>query len=236
MNKAIIIVAGGTGSRMQSDIPKQFMLLKGKPLIFHTIEKFHAALPSCKIIVVLPSSQMSYWEEIKQQHSFSIALETTAGGKSRFESVKNGMQLIHEECVVGVHDAVRPLISLENIQLLFNEAEIKASKIFDPNAPKSRALTAIPFVGKDCPSERSEFAKPDVVISLTILAYRYEGLRHEDLRSVLKQLQQDLSEESGNTQIRPSFQKFAQWVKMGGGKVRGVRKDITDKRSGRVKF
>ena len=119
---------------------------------------------------------------------------------------------------------------------LLNEAEIAASKISDPTAPKSRSLTAIPFVGKDCPSERSEFAQPDVVISLTVLAYRYEGLRQDDVRKVLEQLQQDLSEEQGNTQNRPSFKKFAQWVKMGGGKVRGVRKDTTERRPGRVTF
>jgi hypothetical protein len=118
---------------------------------------------------------------------------------------------------------------------LLNEAEIEASKISDPTAPKSRSLTAIPFVGKDCPSERSEFAQPDVVISLTVLAYRYEGLRRSDLRSVLKELQSDLSEEQGATQNRPSFKKFAQWVKQGGGKVRGVRKDVSDKRAG-VKY
>jgi hypothetical protein len=115
---------------------------------------------------------------------------------------------------------------------LLNEAEIEASKISDPTAPKSRSLTAIPFVGKDCPSERSEFAQPDVVISLTILAYRYEGLRRSDLRLVLKELQTDLSEEQGATQNRPSFKKFAQWVRMGGGKVRGVRKDISERRAG----
>jgi hypothetical protein len=115
---------------------------------------------------------------------------------------------------------------------LLNEAEIEASKLSDPTAPKSRSLTAIPFVGKDCPSERSEFAQPDVVISLTILAYRYEGLRRSDLRQVLKDLQVDLSEEQGPTQNRPSFKKFAQWVKMGGGKVRGVRKAISEKRTG----
>jgi hypothetical protein len=117
---------------------------------------------------------------------------------------------------------------------LLNEAEIEASKISDPTAPKSRSLTAIPFVGKDCPSERSEFAQPDVVISLTILAYRYEGLRRSDLRSVLKELQTDLSEEQGATQGRPSFKKFAQWVKMGGGRVRGVRKDVAEKRTGNI--
>jgi 2-C-methyl-D-erythritol 4-phosphate cytidylyltransferase len=179
MNKAIIIVAGGSGSRMQSDIPKQFMLLKGKPLIFHTIEKFNAALPSCKIIVVLPSSQMNYWEEIKQQHSFSIALETTAGGKSRFESVKNGMQLIHEECVVGVHDAVRPLISLENIQLLFNEAEIKGNAI--PFVPCKDSLREINN------NENKAVAREKYVLIQTPQCFKWslikEGYNGEELNS-----------------------------------------------------
>jgi 2-C-methyl-D-erythritol 4-phosphate cytidylyltransferase len=141
MNKAVIIVAGGSGSRMGSDVPKQFMLLNGKPLIFHTIEKFHEALPHCKIIVVLPASQLSYWEDIKKQHHFSITIETTTGGKSRFESVKNGMQLITEECVVGVHDAVRPLISTANIQLLFSEAEKNGNAV--PFVPCKDSLREI---------------------------------------------------------------------------------------------
>ena len=179
MNKAIIIVAGGTGSRMQSDIPKQFMLLKGKPLIFHTIEKFHAALPSCKIIVVLPSSQMNYWEELKNQHSFSIGIVTTAGGKSRFESVKNGMQLIREESIVGVHDAVRPLISLENIQLLFNEAEIKGNAI--PFVPCKDSLREINN------NENKAVAREKYVLIQTPQCFKWslikEGYNGEELNS-----------------------------------------------------
>ncbi len=179
MNKAIIIVAGGSGSRMQSDIPKQFMLLKGKPLIFHTIEKFHEALPSCKIIVVLPFNQMSYWKELKKQYSFSIALETTAGGKSRFESVKNGMKLIHDECVVGVHDAVRPLISIENIQLLFNEAEIKGNAI--PFIPCKDSLREINN------NENKAVAREKYVLIQTPQCFKWslikEGYNGEELSS-----------------------------------------------------
>ena len=179
MNKAIIIVAGGTGSRMQSDIPKQFMLLKGKPLIFHTIEKFHAALPSCKIIVVLPSSQMNYWEELKNQHSFSIGIVTTAGGKSRFESVKNGMQLIREESIVGVHDAVRPLISIENIQQLFKEAEMKGNAI--PFVPCKDSLREINN------NENKAVAREKYVLIQTPQCFKWslikEGYNGEELNS-----------------------------------------------------
>ncbi|MFZ9847375.1 MAG: 2-C-methyl-D-erythritol 4-phosphate cytidylyltransferase [Flavobacteriales bacterium] len=179
MNKAIIIVAGGSGSRMKSDIPKQFMLLKGKPLILHTIEKFHQALPSCKIIVVLPSTQMTYWEELKKQYSFSIAVETAAGGKSRFESVKNGMQLISEECVVGVHDAVRPLISVENIQLLFNEAENKGNAI--PFIPCKDSLREINN------NENKAVAREKYVLIQTPQCFKWslikEGYNGEELSS-----------------------------------------------------
>ena len=123
MQKAVIIVAGGSGSRLGSDIPKQFLKLKGKPILFHTIEKFHNANHDMKIIVVLPKRQVIYWEELKRKYRFDLPHQIVAGGKSRFESVKNGMALISEECVVGIHDAVRPLITEKIIRQLFSAAE-----------------------------------------------------------------------------------------------------------------
>ena len=128
MNKTVIIVAGGNGSRMGSELPKQFLLLKGKPLLVHTIEKFHQAFSDLKIIVVLPQNQMEYWEKLKSQYTVPQH-QICTGGSSRFQSVRNGMQQINEECIVGTHDAVRPLISSANIQKIFNEAEEKGNAI-----------------------------------------------------------------------------------------------------------
>ena len=89
--------------------------------------------------------------------------------------------------------------------------------------PKSRRLLAVPFVGKDVPSDASEFSHPDIVIGLTALAYRYEGLRRSDMRVVLKQLKQDLQEETGPYHKRPTCKTYVKWVTEAGGEVRGMK-------------
>ncbi len=104
------------------------------------------------------------------------------------------------------------LLSPEEIELAFKR---------DPKMPRSRTMTAVPFVGKDVPSQRSEFAHPDIVIGLTILAFRYEGFRGSDLLTLLKDLQENLRNEEGPYQKRPAARMFAEWVKWAGGRVRG---------------
>ncbi|MFM7023197.1 MAG: 2-C-methyl-D-erythritol 4-phosphate cytidylyltransferase [Flavobacteriales bacterium] len=141
MKKTVIIVAGGSGTRLGSDIPKQFLKLKGKPILFHTIEKFHNAFHDMEIIVVLPKRQVIYWEELKRKHRFDIPHQIVAGGKSRFESVRNGMSMISEECIVGIHDAVRPLISEKVIKQLFSSAEKNGNAI--PFAPCKDSLRKV---------------------------------------------------------------------------------------------
>ena len=106
---------------------------------------------------------------------------------------------------------------------LLNDEELTKALISDPKMPKSRRVTAIPFIGKDVPSQRSEFSHPDIVIGLTILAYRYEGLRHVDFKRLMTTLQQNMWEEVGPYHKRPSSKLFAEWVKLAGGKVRGSR-------------
>ena len=106
---------------------------------------------------------------------------------------------------------------------LLNDEELVKALLSDPKMPKSRRVTAIPFIGKDVPSQRSEFSHPDIVIGLTILAYRYEGLRHVDFKRLMTTLQQNMWEEVGPYHKRPSSKLFAEWVKLAGGKVRGSR-------------
>jgi hypothetical protein len=91
--------------------------------------------------------------------------------------------------------------------------------------PRSRSITSVPFVGKDVPSERSEFAHPDVIISLTILAFRYEGIRYFELKNLLRALQRSMWEEEGPYAKRPSSRQFVEWVHLAGGKVRGLSQD-----------
>ncbi len=126
MKKTALIVAGGNGSRMESDMPKQFILLAGKPILMHTIEAFYNCNVS-NIIVVLPSNQIEFWKELCTQFSFNLAHEIVAGGASRFESVQNGLVLCNEEDLVAIHDGVRPFINAEIINNSFDVAAQKGN-------------------------------------------------------------------------------------------------------------
>lgn len=106
----VIIVAGGSGSRMRSAVPKQFLLLNGKPVLMHTIEAFEQSEAKPAIILVLPAAYHAYWRQLIQEYSFTISHQLVMGGETRFHSVKNGLNLITEqEALVAVQDAVRPL-------------------------------------------------------------------------------------------------------------------------------
>jgi len=118
-----LIVAGGKGSRMGADIPKQFLELTGKPVLMRTIERFMAFDRSIRIIIVLPEDQTGYWEELKKKYSFSVPHTVATGGPTRFDSVKNGLEKIGEKCLVAIHDGVRPLVSIDTIKRCFVEAE-----------------------------------------------------------------------------------------------------------------
>jgi len=107
-----IIVAGGTGTRMQAAVPKQFLLLAGKPVLMHTIEAFHSSAAKPAIILVLPVDYHTYWNELCVEHHFKVPHQLITGGETRFHSVKNGLDLISDtDTVIAVHDAVRPLVS-----------------------------------------------------------------------------------------------------------------------------
>lgn len=128
----IIIVAGGKGLRMGGDIPKQFMPIGGKPVLIRTIERFHEALPGVKVILVLPKAQQDYWKELCLHYKFALppkggedgAYLLTDGGETRFHSVMNGLALIPDNAqgVVGVHDGVRPFVSVDVIRRCFESA------------------------------------------------------------------------------------------------------------------
>ena len=122
-SKTVIIVAGGTGKRMQADIPKQFIELKSKPILMHTIEVFVKYDHHINIIVVLPENQMAVWKQMCKKYNFNIAHQMVAGGVTRFDSVKNGLELAPDEGLVAVHDGVRPLVSVQTIHRCFEMAE-----------------------------------------------------------------------------------------------------------------
>jgi 2-C-methyl-D-erythritol 4-phosphate cytidylyltransferase len=122
LQNVVLIVAGGSGTRMNSGVPKQFMPLCGKPILLHTIERFVNALPDAKIVLVLAKAYINDWQRICEQHHFSYPIQVVDGGHTRFHSVKNGLALVPDHCVVGIHDAARPLVSQKTIRNAFETA------------------------------------------------------------------------------------------------------------------
>ena len=123
MTRYAIIVAGGRGQRMKSNVPKQFLELNQKPVLMHTIEKFYSASPLIHIVVVLHKSYHNVWTTFCDKYQFNIAHQICKGGPTRFQSVKNGLAYCKDEGIIAVHDGVRPLIHPELIQKLYHEAE-----------------------------------------------------------------------------------------------------------------
>ena len=123
MKKFVIIVAGGSGSRMGTEIPKQFLELCGKPVLMHTIQVFHDFDPESKIILVLPEDQQLFWKGLCLKHSFSLAHLVVSGGKTRFHSVQNGLSQIDSEGIVFIHDGVRPLVGQETLDRCLETAQ-----------------------------------------------------------------------------------------------------------------
>ena len=130
MTKFAIIVAGGSGKRMGKKIPKQFMLIGGKPILIHTIERFLAYDFSLQIILVLPANEMKAWYALCNKHEFYPAIVTVTGGNTRFQSVKNGLKRISaKEGLVMVHDGVRPFITPDIIAQSFEIAAEKGASV-----------------------------------------------------------------------------------------------------------
>ena len=120
----IVIVAGGKGLRMGSDIPKQFLPIGGKPVLMRTLERFREYSANLQIILVLPEAQQDYWRQLCEEYHFDVKYQLANGGQTRFHSVQNGLALVPDnaEGVVGVHDGVRPFPSIEVIRNCFETA------------------------------------------------------------------------------------------------------------------
>ncbi|MES2733880.1 MAG: 2-C-methyl-D-erythritol 4-phosphate cytidylyltransferase [Bacteroidota bacterium] len=143
MKRYAIIVAGGSGRRMQvsdtlSQLAKQFISIGGKPILMHTIERFAApsqgSLFGTPTIVVLPEKDFPTWERLCREHHFHIPVQLVAGGNTRFQSVKNGLAAIKGDGLVAIHDGVRPFVSSDIIERSFQVA-----------AEKGTAVAAVPL-------------------------------------------------------------------------------------------
>lgn len=133
MKRCAIIVAGGHGKRMNTSVPKQFLHLSGKPLLFFSIYSFYNSFPDIKIIVVLPVDYITSWKRLCKKHRLNISHEIVEGGKHRFESVKNGLSLAGEAALTAIHDGVRP-----------NCPESLIKRAFHRAAEEGNAVPAIP--------------------------------------------------------------------------------------------
>ena len=120
----VIIVAGGKGLRMGSDVPKQFLPIGGKPILMRTIERFRAYDDNLQIILVLPEAQQDHWRRLCEDYHFMVDYMLANGGETRFHSVQNGLALIPDDAdgVVGVHDGVRPFPSIDVIKNCYEAA------------------------------------------------------------------------------------------------------------------
>ena len=140
MKKYAVIVAGGKGVRMNSAVPKQFLPLNGKPVLWHTVNAFLTAYPDIEIVLVLPSDQLSYAQILLQEYPERIDLTIMQGGETRFHSVQNGLKAVSEDAIVFVHDGVRPLVSAQLIQRCGEQAMTKGSAIPATMVPDSMRL------------------------------------------------------------------------------------------------
>ncbi len=123
LKKTFLIVAGGSGKRMLSGIPKQFLLLAGKPILMRTLEVFHRVDPTAHIVLVLPSIHFNRWKSYCEEYRFNLPHEVIGGGDRRFDSVKNGLAHVDSEGLVAIHDGVRPLVTASLIKKLLETAE-----------------------------------------------------------------------------------------------------------------
>ena len=122
MRKAVIIVAGGSGSRMGGRLPKQYLELEGKALIVHALEKFLRFDPGMEVVVVMASSHQVHWNAICDKYELTSGITVAHGGKCRYDSVKYGLEHVADGMVVGIHDAVRPLVSQGTLERSYSAA------------------------------------------------------------------------------------------------------------------
>ena len=129
MVKYALIVAGGNGTRMGSTLPKQFMLLKEKPVLYYTLKVFLEAYKDLQVILVLPVEYTDMGQEIIDAYFDKDRIRIAIGGDTRFQSVKNGLQLIEEEAIIFVHDGVRCLLSKDLVHSCYEKAMETGSAI-----------------------------------------------------------------------------------------------------------
>jgi 2-C-methyl-D-erythritol 4-phosphate cytidylyltransferase len=174
----VIIVAGGNGARMNTPVPKQFLKLDGRPILMHTINKFTETDSNIEIIIVIPEDQVQLWETLCQEHGFHKTFKIAFSGESRFASVKNGLDLVTEDSIVGVHDAVRPLVSSKTIIAAYKAAEMYGNAI--PGVPINDSIRQIESTrsialdrSRYCAVQTPQCFRSDIIKKAYLQDYKY---------------------------------------------------------------
>ena len=124
-----LIVAGGKGTRIPGEVPKQFLVLGDRPMLMHTIQAFRKYSAHIHIVLVLPPDDFSTWKTLCSKFDFNVPLTLQAGGKTRFQSVKNGLNCIAGDGLVAIHDGARPLVTSKIIKTSFDIARASFSAV-----------------------------------------------------------------------------------------------------------
>ena len=152
----MIIVAGGSGTRMGGAMPKQYMPIGKVPILMRTIRVFYENDPSTTLLLVIPASDFEFWENLCKQHKFDLPHRVVAGGRSRFQSVRNGLKAIDaKEGLVAIHDGVRPFVSQEVIRRSFEVAAVHGSAV--AVMPLKDSIRKLTDDGKSFYQERQYF-------------------------------------------------------------------------------
>ena len=177
MKRYLIVVAGGKGTRMGGEMPKQFQLLSGRPLVMVTLEHLNAIDPTMQLILVLPAQHFELWKQLCKEYSFAVPLILAQGGSTRFHSVQNGLAQVDDiaDALVGVHDGVRPFVSRKVLENCFREAWIHGAAIPMLDLQDSlRHIVGGNGVTEVVPRDRYRLVQTPQVFKLSLLRRAYE--------------------------------------------------------------
>ena len=169
MRHHVIITAGGSGTRLQSELPKQFLLLNGLPVLMYTVKKFSGI--SGEIIITLPKNHIDTWKKLCSVYQFEIPHAIVSGGESRFHSVKKALEkIMDDDSLVAVHVGVRPTVNEELIVKIFDTAEKNANAV--PFLSLSEIIRKIDEKGNNFYSDRKNFVSIQTPQSFSIKSLR----------------------------------------------------------------
>ena len=181
-NKILIAMAAGSGTRMGSETPKQFLSLGGIPILRRTMETFIAAVPGIKVVTVLPNDYLSFWKEYCLSAEFTYPQTLVGGGFTRFHSVRNALERVPDGAIVAIHDGVRPMVSRDLVRNMFAQMEERGLDALIPVVPSVDTLKILDRTsgsagGTLVEPEGEEIDRSRVYAAQTPQMFRSEAIR-----------------------------------------------------------